>query len=268
MKRTILLCFLFVGLLSCKDKKEETIKETKPETTFSTKVKIDNPYVSNIEKAYQKKAFLTKAAVTFDVSIVFGGNEILNGKALFSTDSSNGILKLNNGDTIVFSQQNVYHSPDAKNTKMIRFHAYTWHYFFMFPYKLSDQGTVWSFYPNSNLNGKNYDTKKLSFKANTGDAPDDWYVVYANPETHLIDVVAYIVTAGKTKEAAEDDPHAIKYQDFKTIKNIPVAHKWTFWEWHATKGLTKQIGMGIIKNVEFIDSDAALFEIKDNYIKI
>jgi hypothetical protein len=33
----------------------------------------------------------------------------------------------------------------------------------------------------------NYLTEKLTFKSGTGDAPDDWYVVYADKKTNLLE---------------------------------------------------------------------------------
>jgi hypothetical protein len=48
----------------------------------------------------------------------------------------------------------------------------------------------------------NYLTEKLTFKSGTGDAPDDWYVVYADKKTNLLET-AYIVTLKAGKEEAE-----------------------------------------------------------------
>jgi hypothetical protein len=45
--------------------------------------------------------------------------------------------------------------------------------------------------------------KKLSFESGTGDAPDDWYVVYADKATNLIEKL-HIVT--KMSEEAEKKP--------------------------------------------------------------
>jgi hypothetical protein len=36
-----------------------------------------------------------------------------------------------------------------------------------------------------------YLTEKLTFKSGTGDAPDDWYVVYADKKTNLLEKHRY-----------------------------------------------------------------------------
>jgi hypothetical protein len=70
-----------------------------------------------------------------------------------------------------------------------RFDAFTWEYFFLFP-QLSDSGTIWNEYDNKEKNATNYLTEKLTFKSGTGDAPDDWYVVYADKKTNLLEKAA------------------------------------------------------------------------------
>ncbi|SFN75550.1 hypothetical protein SAMN04487989_103212 [Bizionia echini] len=272
MKKISLLALIVLSFMACKN--DTSKPETKPESSIKTQnTESENnkkepiSFVNAIETAHKKEAFLKEAAVQFELILSFGGNEILNGLATFSTDSSEGKIEMTNGDVIIYKEDQVYYSPSITNTQRIRFNAYTWSYFFLFPYKLSDEGTIWNSYPETQLGGEKYSTKKLSFEANTGDAPDDWYVVYANPNSNLVEVAAYIVTAGKTKAEAEADPHAIKYEDFIGIKNIPFARKWTFWEWDSELGLTQQIGEGTIKNITFLNDDK-LFEVPQHFKKI
>lgn len=237
-------------------------------TLFLSCQKEPKKYASNIEVAHQKTAFISKEAVSFDIILKFGGNERLNGKITLLTNSGKGLIELNNGHKIYYNQDKVFYSPEIENTKSIRFDAYTWSYFFLFPYKLSDEGTVWNDYPYKKLNGKDYLTQKLSFAAGTGDAPDDWYITYANPKTNLLEIAAYIVTANKTLEEAESDPHAIQYSDYKIIDGVPIAHHWTFWGWNAEKGLTNQLGESTLNNIVFLTPDSALFIPPSNYLEI
>lgn len=260
--------FMLTCLLLCSTACKETTNKKASQKTEISKKNTTNSFVTSIETSHKKTAFLKESVVQFQISILFEGNEILNGSASFATDSSKGKLELSNGDVIIYSHNQVYYSPSITNTQRVRFNAYTWNYFFLFPYKLSDEGTVWHSYTNSELDGGKYNAQKLTFEANTGDAPDDWYVVYANKNSNLIEAAAYIVTSGKTIEEAEADPHAIKYEDFASVKNIPIARKWTFWEWKENLGLTKQIGEATLKNITFIEEDSTLFEVPKGFLKI
>lgn len=262
----IFLLVLMVTFGGCNDNTStESIGTSKEEI----QVKIEKkPFVEKVEKAHNREAFLSKESIQFDIVLKFGGTERLNGKMTLLTNSNKGLIELQNGQKMYYIGDKVYYSPDMENEKRVRFSAYTWSYFFLFPYKLSDEGTVWTDYKPKSMNEKNYLVHKLNFEAGTGDAPDDWYVVYANKEKPLIEVAAYIVTAGKSQEKAEENPHAIKYENYQEVAGVPIARDWTFWGWTAEEGLTKQLGEATLTNVKFIEVGETFFEAPKDFKEI
>ncbi|MGJ8745788.1 hypothetical protein [Polaribacter sp.] len=257
-----ILTTLFASLLlivSCKKDPAATkqIEEKPVVSTFSEK----------IEKAHKKVNFLSHEAIQFDAFIEFGGNEVFNATVTISTTSDLSKITYKNGDEIFVKKENVFVSPSLKDNKAVRFHAYTWGYFFLFPYKLSDQGTHWNYNFKTEETSNPFDVARLSFEANIGDAPDDWYIVYADKKTQLLEHVAYIVTSGKTIEAAEADPHAIKYEDYKMIDGIPFATNWGYYGWSIDKGLSEKIGNAKITNIHFVEGFRKDFAIPENYIQ-
>ena len=124
---------------------------------------------------------------------------------------------------------------------------------------MTDPGTVWNPYSDSTLNGKTYDSAKLTFESGTGDADQYWYIVYADQETNLIYTAAYIVTANKSKEEAEKDPHAIVYEDYKQVNGVPIAQKWSFYEWSEQDGLTNKLGQADLAGIRFVEVDSTFF---------
>ena len=263
MKKTIITLFASLLLIvSCKKEPAKTKQiEEKPQPV------IEKNFSEKIEIAHKKDAFLAKEAIQFDAEIEFGGKEVFNAKVTVSTTSDIAKITYKNGDEMFVNKENVFVSPSLKDNPAIRFHAYTWTYFFLYPYKLNDEGTKWDYDFKTKETTNNFDVAKLSFEANTGDAPDDWYVVYADKETHLLEDVAYIVTLGKTKETAEEDPHAIKYQDYKMIDGIPFAANWGYYGWNLETGLSDKIGNAKISNIHFVEGFRKDFAIPENYIK-
>ncbi|MFH6959562.1 hypothetical protein ACHRV1_19365 [Flavobacterium aquidurense] len=223
----------------------------------STNEKED--FAEKIELAHQKQQFLSNEAIQFNIKLEFGGKEKLNAKMTVLTNSSKGVLEFKNGAKIIFNQNKVFYSSNIPNEESVRFDAFTWEYFFLFPFKLSDPGTKWNPYENNESDNKNYITQKLTFESGTGDAPDDWYVVYANKSNNLIEKAAYIVTVKGNKEQAEQNPHAIQYLDYKDINGVPIATKWLFWEWKEGQGLTKEIGNAALSDIQFISVDKNTF---------
>lgn len=230
--------------------------------------KQDTDPIKSIEKAHQKNAFLKNDIIQFDLFLKFGNKEMVNATFTFNTNSSKGIIENKDGSKIYIHNNKVFYSPNYKNIKSIRFDAYTWSYFFLFPYKLSDAGTKWSEFGEGNSNNKTFNTQKLSFTPDTGDAPDDWYCVYSDKESNLINTAAYIVTYKKSIEKAESNPHAIKYDGYANINGIPIATKWSFWNWNKANGISSQIGEATISNIQFLSRKDVSFDIPENFIEI
>ncbi|MDG2431135.1 DUF6503 family protein [Flavobacterium sp.] len=217
-------------------------------------------FTDRVAKAHLTKDFLQREAIQFDLKLEFGGTDRINAKMTLLTNSSKAVIAYSNGAKIIIDQNKVFYSPSIPNKAAVRFDAYTWSYFFLFPYKVNDPGTIWTAYANTEKNNKNYLTEKLTFASGTGDAPDDWYVVYANAKSNLIEKAAYIVTLKSDKEEAEKNPHVIQYLDYKKIDGIPIATKWIFNGWQEGKGLTDELGHATLSNIQFIKVDPNYFE--------
>ncbi len=198
--KKILFILTAAALISC------TQREAKEQEVENAPTEVELTATQRIEVAHSKTDFLTNQIIQFDIILEFGGTERLNGTMSLATNSSKGKIAYKNSKELYFNQDQVYADSSTENTASARFAAYTWSYFFLFPYKLSDPGTNWSSETEVTLNGETYNSQKLTFGEGIGDAPDDWYITYSDPETNLMQVAAYIVTAGGStiKEAEEE----------------------------------------------------------------
>lgn len=262
--KNILIILVIITLTGCKKEvKNDSVIENNETQIIENRT---NPFTNAIETAHKKEAFLNNKTIRFDIDLTFGGRQILDATISVSTNSEYSIIEMKNGENIYIHNDKVYCSPGLKDDCSVRFSAYTWSYFFLFPYKLNDEGTKWASYASSEPE-KRFNTSKLTFEANIGDAPEDWYILYSDKNTNIIDHAAYIVTLGKTTEEAEKDPHAIQYLDYKSINGIPFAHNWMFWEWRTEEGLTNKIGSATLSNIRFIGDLKTDFKIPDGYIE-
>jgi hypothetical protein len=247
---------------------DEIPQKSEPATLVETPSVNANPYVAAVEEAHQRTAFLAQEAIQFDIVLTFGGKERVNGTITALTNSTKARIDYKDGRVLIYDGEKVY-AADAENAANKRFAAYTWPYFFLFPYKLSDKGTIWNPYEKNMLNEHTYRAQKLTFEAGTGDDPNDWYITYANPENNLIEAAAYIVTAGGASQAeAERDPHAIVYSNYQEVDGIPIAHQWAFWGWRVELGLTRQLGAATLSNFQFVKEKAARFARPEGYVEL
>ena len=235
---------LIISLLSCRE---------------DTKNNISADFIDSIEKAHKKTAFLEHEAIRYHLDLSFNGKERFKGRISFLTNSAKVRLDYDNGMQLIYDGKQVFQSPDTIQYAKARFDMFTWSYFFALPYKLKDAGTHISATDKDTLNNHIYTSAKLTFDSGTGDSPKDWYMIYKNDSTDLIKAAAYIVTLNKSLNQAEENPHAIRYENYLLKNNIPMASKWTFWEWEKGS-LTKKIGEGSISEIQFFRPRKSYFE--------
>ncbi len=259
MKKYIIISTITL-LFSCQ-KKQKTADKPLPTSVseVSQNKKTSSPFTQKIEEIHKKEAYLNHKAVSFDIDIKFGGKDYLTGTLTQLTDGTKIRLDNKNNTKVIYNSEEVFICPKNAEIGGSRFDIFTWSYFFNLPYKLNDPGTIWSSPLKRPLNGSLHQTEKLSFTPGTGDAPDDWYVVYKNQIDHTLAGTAYIVSFGKDLATAEKEPHAIKYNNYQNVDGIPISKKWTFHNWNDKEGYGDQIGEVTISNVKFLNAENSLF---------
>lgn len=267
--KLLLVALVFTTFFNSCGETAENKSDAATATPTAEKIPASNApaEIQKIETAHKRSDFLSKKAIQFDIVLTFGNKVRLDGTLTLATNSSKALITYKDGRKIYVVGDKVHRSPNMENAKSARFAAYTWSYFFMLPYKLSDGGTVWSNIGQDSLDNQLYNAQKLNFEAGTGDAPDDWYYIYSKPENDLVEHAAYIVTAGQSKEAAEEDPHSIQYLDYKSVGGIPIAHEWKFWEWRTTEGLTRVLGGAVLSNIKFVEPKEDFFTPPSDFLQ-
>ena len=256
----ILLGILFITISACSNASEQSsdnVEAGSMEEMLPAVMAL--PIVEELEAAHKAPQFKQKQAVSLDIELYFRGKKRLEG-TLISTPNSDGIrIEKKDGTVLAYDGEQVWMSPAPNGVGGARFDVFTWQYFFMAPFKLSDPGTNWEAMDDMMFEGEAHTTAKLTFDNDTGDAPDDWYIAYKDKNTNLLDAMAYIVTFGASQEEAEEEPHAISYHNYKEVEGIPIATEWEFWLWTEEKGLFDQLGEAKISNVKFVKVDESTF---------
>ena len=259
MKKSLIVLLSMFIISACK----QNIAESEVNINNEEQIEFSavEQKINALEKAHNKKAFLDKEVIKFDIDLNFGGNDRLDGTIYMSTDSKYVRIDKTDGTSLLFDGQNVWMTPDTADDQGARFDMFTWSYFFALPYKLQDPGTITELQKNTN----EQDIIRLTFENGTGDAPDDWYEIYTNEGSKLIDYAGYIVTYGGTPaDKAEQNAHAIGYEGYQKVDNITIAHRWKFYNYSNTVDTSSVIGTAVLTNLEFIKLDLSLFTKPNN----
>lgn len=75
-----------------------------------------------------------------------------------------------------------------------RFWALTPYYFAGLPFVLDGEGVNLALLPQTKYKNAEWDVVKVTFDEGTGDAPDDYYILYFHKDTHKMGVIRYIVS--------------------------------------------------------------------------
>jgi hypothetical protein len=194
-------------------------------------------FAGPIERAHGKTAWDAAPAVAADVELTFGGNKVIDGgRMVFTPDMGKVSLDTGSGARVVWDGERAWVTPASSELQRARFQVLTWPYFLAAPMKLRDPGTTLEPTGPMDYEGTPHETARLTFGDGVGDSPEDWYLVYRDPETDLVSAMAYIVTYGGVGEE-EPEAHAITYHDYQTVDGIAVPTRWVFREWNEEEGV-------------------------------
>lgn len=204
----------------------------------------------------------SQPALHADIEVMFMGNAMVSGRMVYDHDRERVRMELDDGTVAVFDGEKAWVSPADAEFPQARFHLLTWPYFLAAPFKLDDPGANLDERGIDKLRGKTYLTGKLTYDEGVGDAPDDWYLLYVDPVTGQLQAMAYIVTYGGTDpRQAEQQIHAITYEDFGIINGVVLSTKWKFWNWNREHGIHGDpIGEVTLKNVGFAEAEEGTFD--------
>ena len=106
----------------------------------------------------------------------------------------------------------------------MHFWALTPYYFLGQPFLLDGEGVKLKKHPDISHKDKTYDVIKVTFAEGTGDAPDDYYVLYFGKNDHKLAVIRYIVSYPAYFEKGKHSPEKLmELQGTTVVDGIELA---------------------------------------------
>ena len=115
-----------------------------------------------------------------------------------------------------------------------RFIASLNYYFLNLPWLVRDPGVHLAAEGTRRLwdDDTEYETVRVTYDAEVGDTPDDYYVLYIHPQTKVLKACEYIVTYRSIlPEGVEHSPpHVLIYEAFAVVDGLTVPTRYTIYE--------------------------------------
>ena len=115
-----------------------------------------------------------------------------------------------------------------------RFLALLNYYFLNLPWLARDSGVILGEPGKATLwkDAIEYITVKMTFGAEVGDTPDDYYILYIDPKTYRLKACEYIVTYASIlpPDAKATPPHVLVYDAFSTVEGFVVPTRYSIFD--------------------------------------
>lgn len=174
---------------------------------------------------------------------------------LFNLHTRDGLIT-SGAYTLGASKGEVWIKPglDALGGTPPRFYIWTPFYFFGMPFVFADPGATQESLGKKMFQGQECDAVKITYKAGTGDSPDDFYVAYLDQTTGRLKLASYVVTYAalrKGKPIAELEPHAIVFDEWQEVDGFAVPKVAQYFAWKDETIQGEPLGKMTFVNVRF-----------------
>ncbi len=215
MKKIIFLLTAVVLFSNCK----EATKEQSAESSTQEEVIPQKTYPESITKVFEAHGGidLWNAMSQLKYTIDRGGDanethtvNLKDRRTLI--DNKNYKLGFD-GEKIWLDQDSTFFQPQRA-----RFYHNLYFYFYAMPFILGDDGINYEEVEPLVFEGISYPGTKISFNSGVGDAPEDNYILYRNPETNEMAWLGYTVTYSTQQKS--DKYSYIKYGEWQNVSGL------------------------------------------------
>lgn len=212
MKQLLGLVFA-IGMMACGTEVSQEVKTTVAETLPA--VKLPAALAKGLEahgglERWQNMEALQFAFQKDSVTEEFQQFNLKSRKTLITR----GAVKVGYNGTDVWVTPN----KEAFGKGSPKFYHSVYFYFFAMPFVLADPGIRYEEVAARDIDGKLCPGVKISYDAGVGDAPDDYYIAYFDPQTNLLHGLLYTVTYGDGKP--NENFSALKYESWQKVNGI------------------------------------------------
>jgi hypothetical protein len=211
MKKIILIATALVALASCTN-------ETKKTTEVAVAETPQRKYPAQISKIFEAHGGIATWNEMNNLCFTLPKGDI---EEIHTIDLKSRKTRIETKDAVLgFDGDKVWLKQDSITFKpeRARFYHNLMFYFYAMPFVLADEGITYTDAPALDIDGVQYPGTKIAFGDGVGDAPDDNYIIYNDPNTNEMAWLAYTVTYGG--DGPSERYSYIKYNKWQEVNGL------------------------------------------------
>ncbi|MEP5614420.1 MAG: DUF6503 family protein [Cyclobacteriaceae bacterium] len=220
--KNILVLLLMVSIVACQPN-QSADNNQQSEAQVAT-APVTSHHSETISKIFEAHGGYANWASMKQLSYMKGGESTI-------TNLENRKIKLVSDEmTVGFDGENVWVTPDTVDASRSRFYHNLYFYFYAMPFVVGDPGAFYEDVESMEIKGATYNGVKVSYGEGVGDSPDDFYIIWYNPETYKMEWLMYTVTFRSGE--ANENYRLIKYDQWGDVEgvNLPTTIQWHTYE--------------------------------------
>ena len=214
----LLLLVVFSFAIGCSEKKEAS------KASISKEAISDRKLPAVLEDGITAHGGLAQWNKMKALSFSFKRGETMETQKI-ALDNRKCFIKREGAFELGFDGDQVWVTPNktAFGKGSPRFYHNLLFYFYAIPYVLADPGIIYEEVTPRVIDGKTYPGIKIAYQDSVGDAPDDYYIAYFDPDTGLLYLLLYTVTY--YEGAPNEKYNALIYPEWEKVNGLQLPKK-------------------------------------------
>jgi hypothetical protein len=248
MKNTIPALLVAIVIWSCKTEHKNEVA-VDHELTQKKQTEDPSQYLDGLQDVLAAHGSLSKWSEMKSLSYMMGDQETITDLTTRDIVVRSPTHTIGSKDGKVWIAQDSTHFPETR----ARFYHNLMFYFYAMPFIVADDGIIYNEVNSQEIQGTTYQGIKIGYQANTGDSPDDNYIMYYHPETKKMEWLAYTVIYGK--DGKSDQYSYIKYNKWQEVNGLLLPQELT---WYKVEENKPTVPQGEPRVFTKVDVDAAI----------
>ncbi|WP_276167492.1 DUF6503 family protein [Zobellia alginiliquefaciens] len=263
-KHLFILVLSFFFSIACKEEKKDSSKTTTDSTPVSNTDTTET--ISLLDRCIAAHGGIDvwNSFTALSYTVTEKGREV---KQLTNIKDRRAYLKSKDFE-VGFDGKTAWAFPDVSKIpgKSASFYYNLDFYFIGIPFLLKDPGVIATDEGNSVVNGKSYETLKITFGSEIGLTPEDIYYLYIDPETSRLEILTYSVSFFDKDNAGINS--AKVYSNYKEVQGIMIPTKLENFKWKNNEMGESTNHIRLVSDIQFLDTiaDTTVFEIREDAI--